>query len=60
MTYTLNDLIAAGLFGALGGVFLLLAATGMLLALREWREATREGTPLVGEEFERAKRKEKS
>ena len=51
-------IVAAFLFGMLAGVFVLLAATGMLLAVRDWREAVREGSPIEGAELERAKRRE--
>lgn len=37
-------IVAAFLLGMVAGVFVLLAATGMFLAVRDWREAVREGT----------------
>ncbi len=52
------SIVAAFLLGMVAGVFVLLAATGMLLAVRDWREAVREGTPLDGDGIERAKRRE--
>lgn len=52
------SIVAAFLLGMLAGCFVLLAATGMLLAVRDWREAVREGSPIDGAELERAKRRE--
>ena len=51
------SIVAAFLFGMVAGVFVLLAATGMLLAVRDWREAVREGT-LRGDEMERNRKRE--
>lgn len=52
--------VAAFLFGMVAGVFVLLAATGMLLAVRDWREAVREGSPIDGAELERNRKREES
>jgi len=54
MSYTLSDLIAAGVFGALAAVGLMLASLGFVV----WRDAWREGEEISGDEMERAKRRE--
>jgi hypothetical protein len=50
-------IVAAFLFGMVAGVFILLAATGMLLAVRDWREAIRQGDDIEGVEMERNRKR---
>jgi hypothetical protein len=51
-------IVAAFLLGMAAGVFVLLAATGMLLAVRDWREAIRQGDDIEGVEMERNRKRE--
>ena len=53
-------IVAAFLLGMVAGVFVLLAATGMLLAVGDWREAVREGTELECDEMERNRKRSES
>jgi len=51
------SIVAAFLLGMVAGVFVLLAATGMLLAVRDWREAIRQGDDIEGVEMERNRKR---
>jgi len=51
------DNVAHLLLGIGLGALLVPGLTGLWLVWREWRSAFREGTPIVGEGLERAKRR---
>lgn len=51
------DFVAGVLVGGILGVVLLMALTGLLIWVLEVRSAVREGTALVGDGIERAKKR---
>lgn len=57
MTPTTGE-VAALLIGMLLGAGLCAVAAWLVLGFNVWRQGWKEGTPLVGEEFERNRRRE--